>query len=166
MVTIDERLLWQVVNFLVLMWLLKRFLYGPLTEFLDKRSQKIKNELDSAARKKEEADKLKKEYESKLQQARDKAQEIIEDAEKRAQQRAEEIIAEARVEAKKVKERNMEEIAQAKRDALDELRKEVASISLMVAGKFIKEKIDKKQQEALINQYIENLDQEKIGELQ
>lgn len=165
MVTIDSRIIWEIINFLVLLWLLKKFLYRPITEILDKRSQKIKEDLESAKRSKEEAAQLKKEYEKELKQAREKAQQIIEEAEKRAREKADGIINEAKREAEGVKERNLQEIAQAKADARDELRKEVLSLSLMVASKFMREKLDQSSHEDLINQYINNLDSEKLGEM-
>lgn len=164
MVSINSTMVWNILNFLVLLWLLKRYLYGPLTEMLDKRHQKIENDLDHAREEREEAEKLKKEYEAELQQAREKAQEIVEEAENRGEERAQEIIDEAREEAQRIKERSREEIEQAKEEAVDQLRNEVASISLMAASKFMKEKLDQQRHQELINQYIENLDEKKLGE--
>ncbi len=165
MVEINSTLLWQVINFLVLLWLLKRYLYGPITEMLDKRSQKINNDLDEAEKRKSDAQELKEKYETELRNARQEAQEIIEQAEDRGKRRAKEIINQAQDEAEKIKENKLAEIEQAKKEALVELRNEVASISLLAAGKIIKEQIDKKKHEQLINQYIEDLNSKKLGEV-
>ncbi len=165
MVEINSTLLWQIINFLVLLWLLKRYLYGPVTEMIDRRSQKINADLDEAENRKKEAQELKKKYEMELNNARQQAQEIIEEAENRGKKQAREIINKARVDAEKIKENKLAEIEQAKKEAATELRNEVASISLLLAGKIIKEQIDQKKHEQLINQYIENLNRDKLGEV-
>lgn len=166
MVNINSTLLWQVFNFLVLLWLLKRYLYGPITEMLDKRKQKVNSDLDQAQQEREEAAALKEKYENKLREAREKSEEIVNEAEKRGKKRAREIVEEAETDAIRVKESKMAEVEQARREAADELRNHVAAISLMAAGKLINEKIDQKKHEELINEYIENLDREKLGEVQ
>ena len=132
---------------------------------LDKRSQKINNDLDEAEKRKSDAQELKEKYETELRNARQEAQEIIEQAEDRGKRRAKEIINQAQDEAEKIKENKLAEIEQAKKEALVELRNEVASISLLAAGKIIKEQIDKKKHEQLINQYIEDLNSKKLGEV-
>ncbi len=164
MVDLNITMLWEVVNFLVLMYLLKRFLYKPVTEMLDSRRQKIKGDLEQARRQKEEAHRLKEQHQRELNEARQKAQQIIDEAEDRGEERAQEIIAEAQDEAERIKERNLAEIEQARQEAADELRREVASISMMVASKFLREKLDEEEHEELIQQYIEDLESARLGE--
>lgn len=166
MVNINTTMVWEIINFLVLLWLLKRYLYGPITEMLQQRSQKIDSDLEQAEQKKQEAEELKQEYEKELKGARNKAQEMIEEAEARGKKKARQIIKEAGEEADQIKENKLKEIEQAKKDAVNELRSEVASISLLIAGKLIREKLDQQKHEDLINQYIQNLDREQLGEVQ
>ncbi|MDI3547301.1 MAG: F-type H+-transporting ATPase subunit b [Halanaerobiales bacterium] len=165
MVNINWTIFWQVINFLVLLWLLKRYLYGPITEILDKRSQKIENDLTEAETKKREAEDLRDKYEAELKKARKEAQDIIEEAEKRGRRKAREIITEAKKEAERIKESKLYEVNQAKKEALKEVRNELASLSLLIAGKLIQEKLDQGKHEALINQYIQELDQQRLGDL-
>jgi len=164
LVDLNITMLWEVVNFLVLIYLLKRFLYKPVMNMLDSRRQKIKGDLEQARRQKEEANKLKEKHQSELKQARKKAQQIIDEAEDRGEERAQEIIAEAREEAERIKERNLAEIEQARQEAADELRQEVASISMMVASKFLREKLDEQEHQELIQSYIEDLEAARLGE--
>ena len=140
------------------------FLYDPITEMLDQREKKIKNDLDHAKARKHEAEKLKEKYEAELKKARGKAQDIVDEAERRGKKKAKEIIDNARDEAELLKENKLKEIDQAKRDALDQIRNEVASISIMAANKLLREELDRNKHEKLINQYINNLDEEKLGE--
>jgi F-type H+-transporting ATPase subunit b len=163
LVNINWTIFWEVINFLVLMGLLIKYLYNPVTEILDKRSRIIKEDLEEAARRKEEAARIREKYEKQLQQARSRAQEIIEEAEKRGKERAKEIIEAANQEAARIRERNREEIARAKEEALSELRQEVANISLLVAGKFMQEKLEKAEHQRLIEEYIKNLDNARLG---
>lgn len=165
MININWTMFWEVVNFLVLMWLLTRYLYKPLTEMLDKRSEKIKSDLASAENSKQDAQKLKAKYEAELGKAREKAQVIIEEAERRGKEHAEEIINKAKKEASRIQERNLEEISRAKEEAMKQLKQEVASISLLVASKYMQEQIKKGQQEKLIEKYINSLDRGKMGEV-
>ncbi len=166
MVNLNSTMLWQVINFLVLLWLLKRYLYGPLTDMLKSRSQRIEGDLDHAENVRKEAENLKKEYEDQLKGARDKAQQIVEDAEARAKKKARDIIKEAEKKAENIQDNKMKEIEQAKKEAVEQLKNEVASISLMAASKLIQEKIDQEKHKNLIQNYIAKLDKNKLGELQ
>ncbi len=166
MVEINTTLLWQVFNFLVLLWLLKRYLYGPIKEILDKREKTIKNEIQEAEQKHEEAMELKEEYRSELRRARDKSSDIIDKAEKRARERAKEIISNAKEKAEKIEKDKLEEIEQAKVDARKEIRNDFAEVTFMAAARMIKEELDQKKHEQLITEYIDQLDQEKLGDVQ
>ncbi|WP_230868549.1 F0F1 ATP synthase subunit B [Iocasia frigidifontis] len=166
LVNVNTTMLWQVINFLVLLWLLKRYLYGPITEMLKKRAARIEGDLNAAAEERKEAEKLKEEYEAQLKTARSKSQDIVEDAETRAKKKAREIIKEAEKKAENIKKNKMAEIEQAKKEALAQLRNEVASISLLAASKLIQEKMDQEKHKQLIKSYIAKLDKNKLGELQ
>lgn len=165
MVEINSTLLWQAFNFLVLLWLLKRYLYGPITEMLDKRTNQIENDLNEAKREREEAIELKQKYQNKLREGRLKAQDMVDEAEIRGKKRAREIIEKAEEESERVRDRKLAEVAQAKKEAANELRNQVATISLLAAGKLIEEKLDDKKHEELIIKYIDSLNQEKLGEV-
>lgn len=166
MIDINTTFIWQLVNFFVLLYLLRRFLYGPVTEMLDKRSNKIESDLEEARKQKEKAAELRKKREQELKEARQKAQKIIDEAEDRGEERAEEIVEEARDEADRIKERRMNEIEQARQEAADQLRRQVSSLSLQVAGKFLREELDQEKHEDLIDGYLEELEEIQLGELQ
>lgn len=165
MININWTLVWNVINFLILMYLLKRFLYQPLLDVLDKRSAKIAGDLQAAETSREEALELKKKYEAEIAKARERAQEIIEEAEERGKERAREIIKAAKEEAGRIRERNLEEIELAREEASRQLKEEIATISLLVAGKYLQEQLQKEQQIKIIEKYINSLDRGKLGEL-
>jgi len=165
MININWTLIWNVINFFILMYLLKRFLYQPLLEVLDKRTAKIEGDLKAASDEKEEARLLKEQYEAEMAKAREKALEIIAEAEMRGKERAREIINEAKEEAKRIREKNLEEIELAREEARALLKEEVAAISLLVAGKYLQEQLQREQQLQLIEKYINSLDRGKLGEV-
>ncbi|MFI5358646.1 MAG: F0F1 ATP synthase subunit B [Halanaerobiales bacterium] len=165
MININWTLIWNVINFFILMYLLKRFLYQPLLEVLDKRTAKIEGDLKAAADEKEEARLLKEQYEAEMARAREKALEIIAEAEMRGKERAREIINEAKEEARRIREKNLEEIQLAREEARAQLKEEIATISLFIAGKYLQEQLQKEQQLQLIEKYINSLDRGKLGEV-
>lgn len=164
MMEFNWTLFWEVINFLVLLVLMTRFLYKPIMRMIDQRREMIQKDLSEASDTKKKAAELKQSYEAKLQAARNEAHEIIAQAEKRGHERREEIIAEAQNEATRMKERAMEEIAQAKRQALSQVRDEVAGISLLVAEKFLQESVDSKRHQHLVNEFIQQLDRQQLGD--
>ncbi|MCF8008207.1 MAG: F0F1 ATP synthase subunit B [Halanaerobiales bacterium] len=166
MVEINTTLLWQVINFLVLLWLLKRYLYGPIKEILDKRENMIKSEINEAEERHQEAIELKEEYKAELKRAQDKSSDIIDKAEQRARERAKEIINQAKEKANKIEIDKLQEIKQAKVKARKEIRDQFTEVTLMAAAKMIGQEIDKRKHEDLMSEYIDKIDKKKLGDVQ
>ncbi|MEC9490644.1 MAG: F0F1 ATP synthase subunit B [Halanaerobiales bacterium] len=159
-------MLWQLVNFFILLYLLRRFLYSPIKNMLDKRAEQINGDIDDAIMQREKAEELKAEYEQKLKDARGEAQEIIDNAESRANKKAKEIIQKAEDKAEKVKVKKLEEIEQAKKETMADLRDQIASYTVLAANKLIQEQLDESKHQVMIDQFIDELDAEKLGGIQ
>ncbi len=166
MVNINTTMLWQLVNFFVLLFLLRKFLYSPIKEMLDKRAAQINGDLDDAEARREEAEEIKAEYEQKLKNARSEAQEIVDNAETRANKKAKDIINKAEERAENLKAKKLEEIEQAKKEAAAELRDSIADYTVLAANKLIQEQLDENKHQQMIMDFIDQLDKEKLGELQ
>ncbi len=166
MVNINSTMLWQLVNFFILLYLLRRFLYSPIKTMLDKRAAQINGDIDEAQMQREEAEQLKAEYEQKLKDARGEAQEIIDNAEGRANKKAKEIVKKAEDKAEKVKAKKLEEIEQAKKETMAEIRDDISSYTILAANKLIQEQLDEEKHQMMIDQFIDELDAEKLGEIQ
>ncbi|CCU80027.1 ATP synthase B chain [Halanaerobium saccharolyticum subsp. saccharolyticum DSM 6643] len=166
MVNINTTMLWQLLNFFVLLYLLRKFLYSPIKEILDKRAAQINGDLDDAEARREEAKEIKAEYEEKLKNAHSEAQEIVDNAETRANKKAKNIINEAEEKAESLKAKKLEEIEQAKKEAAAELRDSIADYTVLAANKLIREQLDEKKHQQMIMDFIDDLDKEKLGELQ
>ena len=166
MVNINTTMLWQLVNFFVLLFLLRKFLYSPIKEMLDKRAAQINGDLDDAEARREEAEEIKAEYEQKLKNARSEAQEIVDNAETRANKKAKDIINKAEERAENLKAKKLEEIEQAKKEAAAELRDSIADYTVLAANKLIQEQLDEDKHQQMVMDFIDQLDKEKLGELQ
>ena len=134
-------LLAQIINFLVIMWLLRTFLYEPVLNMLEQRKEKIRESLNAAEKARAEASTRSAENEKIIADARRQAQDIIRQAQERAQRSEAEMVAKARNEANALKERAKGEIEQERQQALSSLRKEVAQLSLTIARKAIGEEL-------------------------
>jgi len=166
LVNINTTMLWQLVNFFVLLFLLRKFLFSPIKDMLDQRAAQINGDLDDAEARRKEAEELKAKYEEKLKDARGEAQEIVDNAETRANKKAKDIINKAEERAENLKAKKLEEIEQAKKEAAAELRDSIADYTVLAANKLIQEQLDQKTHQKMIMDFIDQLDEEKLGELQ
>ncbi|MBM7714495.1 F-type H+-transporting ATPase subunit b [Bacillus thermophilus] len=148
-------ILFQLFMMLILLALLKKFAWGPLMGVMRQREEHIANEIDSAEKSREEANKLLEEQKALLKEARQEAQNMIENAKQLAENQRQEIMDTARQEAERLKETARLEIEQQKDNAMSALREQVASLSVMIASKVIEKELDAEAQGKLINEYIE-----------
>ncbi|PWN05986.1 F0F1 ATP synthase subunit B [Rhodohalobacter mucosus] len=114
----------QIINFLILIWLLKKFLFGPVMKVMEKRENKISSRLEEAKTRLEEAEKRANEYQSRIDNFEDEKNELMEEAKQKAELRKKELIENARAEVEKLSERWNESIRLEKESFLDELEKQ------------------------------------------
>lgn len=148
------KFLWQVANFLILLWILKKFAYKPINNMLDERRQSIENAINNAETAKNEAEKLRKDYESRLAEAKKEAQDILAKATKLGEEMKNDIITNAQNEATKAIQRAQEEITREKDQAIAALRDEVATLAVMAAGKVLGKSIAVADHEKLVKEFV------------
>lgn len=148
------KFLWQLVNFLILLFILKKFAYKPMLNMLDERKKSIEDAINNAETAKNEAEKLRKEYESRLAEAKQEAQSVIAKATKLGEEMKNEIITNAQNEANKAIQRAQEEIAIEKDQAIAALRDEVAILAIMAAGKVLGKTISVEDHKKLVNDFV------------
>lgn len=156
-----SQVIFTIINFCVLVAVLKIFLYKPVCNMLDSRKQEVENNLNSAEEAKLEAQKLKDEYASQIQNARQEAQEIISQAAKVGEQAKADIVTEAREEAARLTARAQEEIAREKTEALTQIRNEVADLAVLAAAKVVGKTINVKDHEAMVNNFVKEVGEAK-----
>jgi len=155
----------QILNFLILVALLRALCYKPVARMIKAREDKIAESLAKADADAAEAEKLKAEYQAKLAEAREKAQAIVDKAEKVAAQTREDKIQDTKREVEQMKDAARAEIQRAEERAQDQLKEQVVALSLLAAGKLVEKKMDAASDEAEVRDFIDKLDKDKIGDL-
>lgn len=154
-------ILFQLVMFIILLALLKKFAWGPLMGIMKQREEHVANEITAAEQSRSEAKKLLEEQRNLLKEARTEAQGLIESAKKQGDVQREEIIVAARAESERIKESAKLEIEQQKEKAVAAIREQVASLSVLIASKVIEKELSAADQEKLINEYIQEAGEER-----
>ncbi|MGK8865483.1 F0F1 ATP synthase subunit B [Streptococcus oralis] len=144
-------------SFLLLIFLVKKYAWGNLTNILDERAEKISSDIDGAEAARKKAEELASKREAELAGSRSEAKTIIENAKETAEKSRADILAEAKLEAGRLKEKANQEIAQNKAEALQSVKGEVADLTISLAGKIISKNLDSHAHKELIDQYIDQL---------
>ena len=145
------------ISFLILMLLIKKFAWGPITKVLDERATKIAADIDGAEAAKSTAEQLQQEKHDELTSAKAEAAALVKKARETAEHTADNIILDAKREALSYRERAEKELAVEREQIIDSARREVADLSVQIATKILKKELDVETHEALINSYIEGL---------
>jgi F-type H+-transporting ATPase subunit b len=148
------KLLFQVINFLLLLYLLNRFLFKPVLKLLDQREQRIRKGLEDAEAAAKDRELAKAEREAALDEARKEAQAMIARATKIADDSRAEILAEAKEQAEKVTTRAREEITAEKERAMSELRTTVADLALEAAARLVRSDMNATTQRRLVEDFL------------
>lgn len=144
-----------IVQFLILFFLLQRFLWGPIQKTLRARADRIREGLEAAEAAKRDRTQMKAEIEKLLTEARREAAAIAERATKAAELAAADIRAEAKTEADRLRERARAEADQLHQQALAQLRSEVASMAVLAASKILGKEVDANAHRALIERSLD-----------
>jgi F-type H+-transporting ATPase subunit b len=151
-------MIWTLVLFLFTMWVLSKVAFPKIQAALDKRAKAISDSIDAAERQRAEADELLEEYRGRLAEARQQADEIM----VRARKAAETASAEATVAGK---ERREELVAAAKRDieaetrrSLEQIRKEVADLTVLATEKVTRKSLTAEDQKRLVEDALSEVD--------
>jgi F-type H+-transporting ATPase subunit b len=151
-------MIWTLVLFLITMWVLKRFAFPKIQEALDRRAKLIAESIDAAERQRRESDELLAEYRGRLAEAREQADDIM----ARARKAAETAEAEATAAGKEKRE---ELVAAAKRDieaetrrSLEQIRKEVADLTVLATEKVTRKSLTAEDQQRLVEEALSEVD--------
>ncbi len=145
------------INIFVLCVLLSYLLFNPVRKVLADRKAKVKNDLESAAKAKEDGDAFKKEYEAKLEKADQEVDLILAEARKRAVKSENDIIADAKEEASRIMQHAANEAELEKKKVIDDVKTEVISVASAMAGKLVSAQMDEKAQEALLDETLREM---------
>jgi F-type H+-transporting ATPase subunit b len=145
----------SIVNFLVILYLLRRYLWGPILIVLANRAEKIREGLAMAEAARAERDATKAEVERLLADARRDAQAIAERMTKAAEAAAADIRAQSKAEADRIRERGREDAKQLHDQALAQLRAELAGMVVLAASRVLGREVNAEQHRALIERSLD-----------
>ena len=149
--------LWYLIIFAILLLLVKHYAWGPVSEMMEKRRQKVIEDLDSAADNRKKAEILANQREAALKDSRQEATKILSDAKQNAQKTSDKIVADANTEANNIRKNADAEAKKAKDDALNDARDHIADISVSIAEKVISKNLSADDQKDLVDQFIKGL---------
>jgi F-type H+-transporting ATPase subunit b len=148
------QVLTQILGFLLMVWILRRYAWGPVTGMLEARREKIAGEFKEADRRKAEAQELKAKYDAELRTIDAQARQKINEAMAEGQKVAGEIKAQAQKEAAARLERADDEIAREREKAKEVVKDQVISLSLKAAEKILRRSLDDASQRKLVGEFI------------
>jgi F-type H+-transporting ATPase subunit b len=151
-------MIWTLVLFLFTMWVLSKLAFPKIQEALDKRAATIAESIDAAERQRKESDELLAEYRSRLSEAREQADDIM----ARARKAAETAEAEATVAGKEKREELVEaakrDIEAETRRSLDQIRQEVADLTVLATERVTRKSLTAEDQKRLVEEALSEVD--------
>ena len=149
--------LFTMLNFLLVLYVGKRFLYGPVMKMIQDRQNEIDDMYAKADEAKSDAAKLRDTYQQQLSQAQSESDRIVREATLRAQNREEEILRKASADADAIRDKAIADIAQEKKRAVNDAKNEISGLAMAIAGKVVERELTDDDQSALIDRFIQDL---------
>ena len=147
--------IFYLVNFLILVGVLGKFLYKPFLNLMETRKQSIVDALDNAEAVNRRADEKMANYDRKIAKLEAEGREIIKEAKIKAEEQANEIIEQANQRASQIMNRAEKEIEREREKAVLEMREQIAVLSLMAAEKIMERDVEVNGQYQIIEQVLE-----------
>ena len=144
-------LLTQVISFLILFILLKKFLYAPVVKMLEDRSEKIKSSLETAERVKQEAEKTTEVNESLMIKAREESQMLISEARDQAKKIKESEMEKSKEQIDTERKRALDEIKSEQEKIINNIRSEFSGLAISAAEKIVEREVTEKNHDQIID---------------
>jgi F-type H+-transporting ATPase subunit b len=151
-------MIWTLILFGLSMWILAKVAFPRISEALERRQHVIEDSIDAADRTRREADELLAEYRERLKESRQQAEEIVERARRAAEVHARDATAEAQVRREQLMEQARRDIELETRRAIEEIRREVADLTVMATEKVTRKTLTEDDQRRLVEEALSELD--------
>lgn len=151
-------MIWTLLAFLAAMVILKKYAWPKITEILDQRQELINDSISTAEHTRSEADKVLAEYRQRLTEAREQADEILERARKAAETTEAQAAEAGREKREELVEAARRDIEAETRRALDEIRKEVADLTVLATERVTRKTLDEEAQKQLVEDALREVD--------
>lgn len=149
--------LFTLLNFLVLFFVAKKFLFVPIKNMIDSRQKEIDDMYAQADAAKEQALALEEEYKKQLAASQETSDRLVKEATARGKNREEEILRQANREADAIREKASQDIAREKKKAINEAKNEISALAMEIAGKVVGASLDTQKQQQLVDSFLEEL---------
>ena len=154
MLVLDWNIIWAIVNITILFFLMKKFLFGPITEIMEKRTKAIEDSFETAKSRNEEAEHLKMQYEEALSHAKAEAEEIVKEARARANDVYNRTVKAAEQEAVKVIENANQAIEMERKKTIEGIESEIVGLTMAAASKVLEKSIDEDVNKQLVDDFL------------
>lgn len=156
---IDPKLLLaQLINFAILVFVLKKFLYKPVIAMLEKRKKEIDEGLKLSEKMKDEEEKLEDKHRKVIETARKEAKEIVEEAKKQAKGQTKEIIERAHKEAADIIEKAKEQVIISRKGSEKELREEAVNMAVAMIKRVVPISLSVEEHRKILAKQIKDLE--------
>jgi len=150
----------QGIGFLILLVILKKFLFGKISAMIKARTEEVKSTYEKTERDRADAEQLKLDYQRKLSDAEAEVARRVQEAINEGSRIGEEIVKRAKEEVELMKVKAQEGIDQERKKALADIRNQVVTLSILASSRIIRQSISPQTAEKLVDDFIEE-----IGEL-
>lgn len=150
-------MVFQLVNTFILYLILKKILFKPVTEFMEKRDHEIKHSIEAVEHKQAEAEAMMTDYKQKIANAKAEGEDIIRQAVAKAESRSADIIRETEDHVIHLKESASKDIEQEKNRTIYALKNEIADLALMAAAKVVEVDMDASKHKAMVDKFIDEV---------
>ena len=151
-------MVWTLLLFGLSLYVLAKLAFPRISAALDKRQQAIEESIDAAERTRTEADALLSEYRERLREARQQAEEIIDRARKAAETHERDATGEAKIRREQMMEQTRRDIETETRRAIQEIRREVADLTVMATEEVTRKTLTEEDQRRLVEDALSELD--------
>lgn len=149
--------LFTLLNFLAVLFVGKRFLWGPVMKIITDRQKEIDDMYSQASAAQTSAQAMEEEYRQKLSAASETSERIVKEAVARGQHREEEIIRQANAEASAIMDKAAADIAMEKKKAINDAKDEISGIAMAIAEKVVGRELKEADQAQLVDSFIDEL---------
>jgi F-type H+-transporting ATPase subunit b len=151
-------MVWTLIVFTVSLFILSKLVFPRIQEALDKRQAAIEESIDAATRTREEADEILVEYRERLAQAREQAEEILARARKAADASEAAALADGKAKREELLEQAKRDIQAETRRAIQDIRNEVADLTILATEKITRKTLTESDQRRLVEEALSELD--------
>ena len=151
-------MIWTIICFLVVLFVLRKYAFGPIQQMIDARRERIEQAIAEADNAREEARRLLEEHRKLIGQAKSESEEILSEARRLADAQRDRVRQETEEDRQRRLEETRRQIDQATAQALGQIRDEVGKLSLLAAEKITRKSLDEKDQQRLIDEALAEID--------